>query len=159
MQNRYGLDSTAAAPTVVKLDHCEFTYVGQAQTKLRKVGPGGDASLCINDCIKAGASACSAVQVVRATNPPAVTQNYTVNIPFVPQFNNLSDPINLCNELLVHTRATNGCKQPPLATAMPSFMKNVAPDEYVWSVSSKPWPAQQKRKQMRKHARPTVTRA
>ena len=134
--NRYGLNSTAAAPTVIKLDHCEFTYVNQATTKLRKIGPSRNATQCINDCIKLGPSQCSSVQVVRATNPPMVTQNYTVNIPLVPQFYNASDiPLYLCDQLLVHTRATNGCKQPPTGNALPSFMKTVAPDEYVWSVT------------------------
>ena len=135
VQNRYGLNSTAAAPSALKLDHCEFTYVNQAMTPLRKLGPSRNATQCITECINAGPSQCSAVQVVRATNPPAVTLPYTVNIPFVPAAFNASDPLFLCFEGMVHTRATNGCRQPPTPYAMPSFMKNVSADDYLWSDS------------------------
>ncbi len=62
--NRYGLVPTASSPkksVIVKLDHCEFTYVGSATTPCRKVDRATmDASQCIADCQK---GSCSSVQV------------------------------------------------------------------------------------------------
>lgn len=70
--NRYGLNATAAAPSVIKQDHCEFTNIPSAQTLLRKLGPNRDASQCIADCKKN--AWCTAVQVVRAFNPPTAVR-------------------------------------------------------------------------------------
>jgi hypothetical protein len=81
--NRYGAMPTGAAPkksVAVKIDHCEFTYVGSAVTQCRVANRvTKDASVCVSECQKA--SSCSSVQVVRWKNPTnALSQ--VVSIPF-----------------------------------------------------------------------------
>ena len=50
--NRYGLLASSAPSTMVKMDHCEYTYIGTAATQCRKITATRDASQCIADCIK-----------------------------------------------------------------------------------------------------------
>ncbi len=62
--NRYGLPASATnVPTFVKLDHCEYTYIGSALTQARKLGSNRDASACVADCAKT--RNCYGVQIVR----------------------------------------------------------------------------------------------
>jgi len=120
VEKRYGQNATAAAPTLVKMDHCEYTYVGWTETGCYKLDPvKRDASKCIAECMNS--PTCTAVQIVRANNAdwtlPAV-----VNVPFVPlQWNatafelagfswdkaGLLDP---CMSLSVQLRVERGCK-------------------------------------------------
>ena len=135
VENRYGLPSSQAAPSVVKQDHCEFTYVTYAQTITRKLGPSRSAQPCINDCIARGYAGCTAVQVVRAVNPPAALP-YTVNWPLIPYIYNQtkidSGEFNPCGMLSVHDRTTKGCTAAPSWNARPNmFSPPLTSDDYI----------------------------
>lgn len=116
--NRYGLAASTTSSEVVKMDHCEYTYIGWIASSCRKIDPiTRDASQCIQECQTRGASNCNAVQVVRYTVPSQAFQTVP-NIPFTPYTYNATlidaGGPNPCGQLSVADRVAQGCPETPV---------------------------------------------
>jgi len=114
--NRYGTPTSGSSVTYSRLDHCELNFVGNSVSPCRRVNPATmDISQCVADCSKT--TACTRIQVTRATNLPSLKANYLntpVNIPFLA-YNQTADMndnmvLSQCGFVSIPLRYRAGCR-------------------------------------------------
>jgi hypothetical protein len=108
--NRYGTNT--GARQILKMDHCEYLYVGTPVGGCHWVDPtDGDVSYCMDRCLSLPDS-CFGVQMTKVTNPVG-TLPITPNIPFIPFVKRVGVNFGLdkepCGQLSVDGRKRAGC--------------------------------------------------